>query len=71
METVEISTDYIELHQLLKIAGPCVSGGQAKYLISEGLVFVDGKIELRKKCKIRPGQEVVFGDFILTVSAVK
>lgn len=52
--------DYIELHNLLKITGLCNSGGQAKHLIAEGLVSVDGKVETRKRCKIRPAQCVEF-----------
>lgn len=50
--------DYIELHSLLKVTGLCESGGVAKLLIGDGLVTVDGKIELRKRCKIRGGQTV-------------
>ena len=50
--------EYIELHSLLKVTGLCESGGFAKLLISDGLVAVDGEIELRKRCKIRTGQIV-------------
>ncbi len=48
--------DYIELNNLLKITGLCESGGRAKVLIAHGQVKVDGKVELRKRCKIHPGQ---------------
>jgi ribosome-associated protein len=48
--------DYIELHSLLKVTGLCESGGVAKLLIGDGLVSVDGVLELRKRCKIRGGQ---------------
>lgn len=67
MEQFELNTDYIELCQLLKLCGPKVTGGQAKLLISEGQVNVDGQIELRKKCKIRPGQTVTFEAFVIRV----
>lgn len=50
--------DYIELHKLLQLIGLAPSGGTAKMLIAEGLVKVDGVVELRKRCKIRSGQEV-------------
>jgi ribosome-associated protein len=50
--------EYIELHSLLKFTGLCESGGVAKLLISDGLVSVDGVVELRKRCKIRTGQSV-------------
>ena len=67
MENFELTTDYIELCNLLKCAGPTVSGGQAKVLINDGQVKVDGHIELRKKCKIRPGQTVTFGSYTIRV----
>jgi ribosome-associated protein len=55
-----VGRDYIELNNLLKITGLCESGGVAKLLISDGLVAVDGQVELRKRCKIRAGQVVEF-----------
>jgi ribosome-associated protein len=54
--------DYIELHNLLKVTGLCESGGVAKLLIADGLAKVEGIVELRKRCKIRPGQIVEFND---------
>jgi len=59
--------DFIELNNLLKITGMCNSGGQAKLLIAEGLVQVDGKTETRKRCKIRKGQQVEFNGEIVEV----
>lgn len=50
--------DFIELHNLLKVTGLSPSGGTAKNVIAEGRVTVDGEVELRKRCKIRPGQTV-------------
>jgi ribosome-associated protein len=60
MENVEfeLEGDYVELNQLLKLAGLCDSGGAGKALVAEGLVTVDGAVELRKTCKIRAGQRV-------------
>lgn len=52
--------DYIELNNLLKVVGLVSSGGLAKTLIADGLVTVDAKVELRKRCKIRDGQIVEF-----------
>ena len=52
--------EFIELNNLLKVMGLCESGGVAKMVISEGLVKVDVKVELRKRCKIRKGQLVEF-----------
>ncbi|MBK7947074.1 MAG: RNA-binding S4 domain-containing protein [Flavobacteriales bacterium] len=55
---IELRGDYIELNQLLKLAGVCDSGGQGKQLVADGLVKVDGQVELRKTNKIRAGQVV-------------
>lgn len=61
-QDIEIRGDFIELNQLLKLAGVCDSGGAGKILVADGLVRVDGRVELRKTCKIRPGQVVSIGD---------
>jgi len=52
--------EFIELNDLMKITGMCESGGTAKTMITEGSVMVDGKIELRRRCKIRAGQIITF-----------
>lgn len=67
MEIFKLNSDYIELCSLLKLAGPMLSGGEAKHLISEGLVTVDGQVETRKKCKIHAGKIVNFQKFIIKV----
>ena len=59
--------EFIELNNLLKIKGLCESGGMAKAVIAEGLVTVDGNVELRKRCKIRAGQVVEFAGHTITV----
>lgn len=59
---LELQGEFIELNQLLKLAGLCASGGAGKMLVAQGRVTVDGNIELRKTCKIRAGQVVVFED---------
>ena len=60
-DTVDFALEgeYVELNQLLKLAGLCDSGGAGKALVADGQVRVDGVVELRKTCKIRAGQEVV------------
>lgn len=50
--------EYIELNDLLKVTGLFDSGGMAKTAIIEGLVTVDGQVELRRRCKIRAGRVV-------------
>ena len=57
-----IRGDHIALDALLKATGLAESGGRARMIISEGGVLVDGAPELRKTCKLRPGQRVSLGD---------
>ena len=54
---------------MLKLADLVTSGGEAKMVISEGQVLVDGEVELRKACKIRAGQVVEFADSQIRVLA--
>ena len=51
----------IQIDQLLKAAGLCGSGGEAKQRVADGVVFVDGAVETRKRAKLRPGQHVTYG----------
>ncbi len=57
---IELRGEYIELNQLLKLAGACNSGGEGKMLVAQGLVKVDGVTEMRKTAKMRLGQVVTF-----------
>ena len=54
----KLTTNYVELCNLLKLVGIADSGGRGKTMVSEGLVEVDGLIENRKRAKIRTGQTV-------------
>jgi len=63
----DLSGEYIELIKLLKATGMCGTGGEAKAVTVEGLVKVDGDVELRKKRKIRKGQVVEFQGQIVKV----
>lgn len=56
--TFELNGEYIELCNLLKLAGLANSGGQGKLMVSDGIVKVDGNIETRRTAKIRAGQVV-------------
>jgi ribosome-associated protein len=71
MQQIEFSLngEYVELNQLLKLVGICDSGGAGKMLVASGDVKVDGKVELRKTCKIRAGQVVRLGDLKINVIA--
>lgn len=54
----ELKGEFIELCNLLKLVGIAQSGGQGKMMVADGIVKVDGKVELRKTAKIRKGQVV-------------
>jgi ribosome-associated protein len=71
MQTLDftLDRDFIELNQLLKLAGLCDSGGAGKQLVARGVVQVDGAVELRKTAKIRAGQRVRVGDVEICVQA--
>ncbi|MEA3545148.1 MAG: RNA-binding S4 domain-containing protein [Thermodesulfobacteriota bacterium] len=59
--------EFIELNNLLKVAGKCPSGGVAKMIIGAGHVTVDGQVELRKRCQIRSGQIIEFEGQQITI----
>jgi ribosome-associated protein len=63
MQIIQFHTrgEFIELNKLLKATDVCSSGGTAGALITSGSVLVNGQVELRKACKIRPGQVVQTG----------
>ena len=73
MQTIdfELDREYVELKQLLKLTDLVASGGEAKMIIGEGHVRVDGQVELRKACKIRAGQQVALGDVLIRVLAAE
>ncbi len=65
----ELDHDYIELNQLLKLAGLCDSGGAGKQLVASGAVLVGGQREDRKTAKIRAGQVIRVDDIEIRVVA--
>ena len=69
MQTFEfdLEGEYVELNQLLKLAGLCDSGGAGKQIVASGAVSVDGNVELRKTAKIRAGQVVRLDDVEIRV----
>ena len=54
----EIRGEHITLDALLKATGLAPSGGGAKGMVTTGKVQVDGQMETRRGCKLRPGQVV-------------
>ncbi len=59
-DVVEIGNEPIALHKLIKLANLVASGGEAKYIITEGLVTVNGAVETKKGKKIFSGDIVEF-----------
>jgi len=62
LRIVTISKEPIELYKLLKFESMVSSGGEAKYVIAEGLVWLNGKPETQKRKKIVSGDVIAFAD---------
>ena len=54
-ERVKIETEFIKLQDLLKFAGAAETGGEAKLLIQDGRVSVNGEVCTQRGKKLRPG----------------
>ena len=67
MTTVPITTEFIKLQDLLKLASLVSTGGEAKLRILEGEVAVNGEVCTQRGKKLRPGDVVTLGDAELTV----
>ena len=63
----ELETEFVELYKILKFEGLSDSGGNAKQAIADGLVSVNGKVETRKRKKIRAGDQIDFIDHHIDV----
>ncbi len=66
---IEITTEFIKLDALLKYAALVGTGGEAKYVIAEGLVEVNGEACTMRGKKLREGDVVTFAG--QTVKIVK
>ncbi len=55
---MKITSEYIKLDSFLKLVNEAGSGGEAKILVSEGLIRVNGEHETRRGRKLRPGDRV-------------
>ena len=66
-KTVEIRDEFIKLDDLLKFTGFVLSGGEAKALILDGQIKVDGEVCLMRGKKIYPGMKVVADNKIFEV----
>ncbi|HET6948539.1 MAG TPA: RNA-binding S4 domain-containing protein [bacterium] len=64
---IGIRSETIDLGALLKLADVAVTGGEAKHLIRDGHVTVNGQVERRRGRQIRPGDLVDAAGTVLTV----
>ena len=64
---VYITQAPVELYKVLKFENIASSGGEAKYLIADGLVWVNGRIETRKRKKIVPGDVIEIDGICLEI----
>lgn len=67
METIQINTEFIKLDAFLKFAAMVGTGGEAKLVISDGLVQVNGEVCTMRGKKLRAGDTVTFADQTLLV----
>ena len=68
MTDITITTEFIKLQDLLKLANLVDTGGEAKIVIQNGDVLVNGEVCTMRGKKIRPGDMVAFDGKELTVS---
>ena len=68
MEKIAIETEYIKLDALLKYAALVGTGGEAKMLIADGLVKVNGEVCTMRGKKLRTGDTVQFDTFQIEVT---
>jgi len=67
-ETYELNgEEYIELIKLLKIMRISESGGQAKMMVEDGIVYRNGEQEFRKRAKLRNGDVVEVMEFKIRI----
>ena len=57
-----MTTEPVELYKILKFEGMATSGGEAKSIIADGRVIVNGKLETRKRRKIVSGDIIEFAE---------
>lgn len=62
MEKISIKTKSIKLDQFLKWSGLAYTGGEAKMMIQEGIIMVNGEIERRRGRSLVPGDEIEIAD---------
>lgn len=67
MKEVKVSREPVELYKVLKFEGMVASGGEAKLVISQGRVLVNGEVETRKRKKIVAGDSIAFESEVIRI----
>ena len=62
MRDVEVTNEPVELYKILKFEGMVSSGGEAKSVIADGQVLVNGNVEMSKRKKIVSGDIIEFAE---------
>lgn len=66
--TVTLTKSPVELFKILKFEGIASSGAEAKMIIEQGLVTVNGETETRKRRKIVGGDIIQLDDIVITIT---
>lgn len=69
MIKIQINEEYIRLDNLMKFSGLCATGGQAKYLIQNGEVTLNGEVCTMRGKKIRAGDQIAYQGQIVEVES--
>jgi ribosome-associated protein len=69
METIKLRDEFIKLGQALKAAGLVESGVEAKLVITDGLVKVNGAVEIQRGKKLYDGDVVTYNGATIRIEA--
>ncbi len=70
-QVVQINKVPVELYKILKFENIAASGGEAKHLIADGYVKVNGSVETRKRKKIYPGDIIEAVGYLLEIQELQ
>lgn len=68
MDRIGIHSEFIKLDAFLKLSGLAETGGEAKLMVADGEVLVNGEVCTQRGKKLRPGDTVSFGGETLEVA---
>ncbi len=67
MEKVYIKDEFIKLGQAMKLAGLVGSGIEAKFVVQDGLVKVNGSVEIQRGKKLYQGDQVEYNGEVIVI----